>query len=104
MARKESWNEIAERVVTGATCVLCENEPAKECAHMPYHKRNSPQKMNKYIDVEEDAVPIGWDCKEFSETYKGRLIAVEWLREKFGREHWDNWYYGAPFKVKEKYE
>ena len=101
---KETWNEIAARLIPGATCVLCEDEPAKELAHMPCHKRNSPQKMNKFIDVEEDAVPIGFACKELSETQKGREIAVAWLREKFGREHWDTWYDSLPFLIKDIFD
>jgi len=101
--RKETWNEIAARLIPGATCVLCEDEPAKELAHMPRHKRDAGAKFHKYIDVEEDAVPIGFDCKEFSETHKGRIIAVAWLREKFGKDHWNNWYDNLPFKIKDKY-
>ncbi len=101
MARKETWNEIAARLIPGADCVLCGNESAAELAHMPCHKRNSPMKMNKHINVEECAVPIGFDCKEFSETYEGREIAVEWLRDKFGVEHWNTWYDNLPFKIKD---
>ena len=98
---KEPWNDISERLVTGGTCVLCGNEPAKETAHMPCHKRNSPQKMNKWIDVEENAVPIGFDCKEFSESQAGREIAVAWLRGKFGEDYWNEWYSLLPFKIKD---
>ena len=102
--RKETWNEISERLVTGAMCVLCKNEGAKELAHMPFHKRDfNNRKMHKHLNVEKDAVPIGFDCKEFSETYEGRVIAVVWLREKFGREEWNEWYDNFPAKIKESY-
>ena len=104
MARKETWNEISQRLVTGAMCVLCGKENAKECAHMPRHKRYAPAKTHKFINVEENAVPIGFKCKEFSETRDGRKIAVEWLRSKFGRKHWDDWYNALPFRIKEDYE
>ena len=105
MARKETWNEISKRLVGAYTmCVLCKKENAKELAHMPRHKRYAPKKTHKHINVEENAVPIGFACKEFSETYEGRVIAVVWLREKFGREHWDNWYDNLPFLIKEEYE
>ena len=84
--------------------MLCKEENAKELAHMPRHKRDAGAKFHKYINVEYNAVPIGFDCKEFSETYEGRLIAVAWLREKFGREVWDNWYDNLDFLIKEKYK
>lgn len=102
MARKETWNEISERLVTGAMCVLCKKENAKELAHMPRHKRYAPAKTHKFINVEYNAVPIGYNCKEFSETYEGRVIAVAWLKEKFGSS-WDEWYDNLPFKIKESY-
>jgi hypothetical protein len=98
------WIEIGKRLIPNAVCVLCGKESAKELAHMPRHKRNAPAKTHKWINVEENAVPIGFDCKEFSETHEGRLIAVAWLREKFGREQWDNWYDNLPFRIKEDYE
>ena len=105
MARKETWNEISKRLVGAYTiCVLCNNENATELAHMPRHKRYAPKKTHKFINVEMNAVPIGYNCKEFSETYEGRKIAVAWLREKFGREKWDSWYDGLGFKVKEHFE
>ena len=101
---KEHWNDISKRLVTGAMCVLCMKEKAKELAHMPRHKRYAPAKTHKFINVEENAVPIGYNCKEFSETYEGRKIAVAWLRNKFGRKAWDEWYDSLPFIIKEFYE
>lgn len=103
MARKETWNEISERLVTGSICVLCKQESSMELAHMPRHKRYAPKKTHKFINVEYNAVPIGFKCKEFSETYEGRKVAVAWLREKFGVE-WDDWYDNLPFKIKESFD
>ena len=70
---------------------------------MPRHKRNAPAKTHKHINVEMNAVPIGFCCKEFSETHEGRIIAVAWLRKKFGTEEWNTWYDDLPFKIKEQY-
>ena len=103
--KQSKWVEISKRLVGAYTmCVLCKAEGAKELAHMPCHKRDSPKKMNKYIDVEENAVPIGFRCKEFSETREGRLIAVAWLRNKFGVEEWNTWYDDLPFLIKESFD
>ena len=102
--KQSKWLEIGKRLVPNSMCVLCNKEPAKELAHMPRHRRYAPKKTHKFINVEYNAVPIGYNCKEFSETYEGRKIAVAWLREKFGIEEWNAWYDSLPFKIKESFE
>ena len=96
------WNQIKKDKFPSA-CILCGKNAAVELAHMPLHKRYfNNRKFHKYIDVERNAVPVCLECKEFSESYEGRIIAVEWLRSKY--DDWDDWYDGLPFRIKEKYQ
>ena len=98
------WNKISKKLVHDkrSMCVLCAKNSSQELAHMPYHKRYfNSRKFHKYIDVEQNAIPICLDCKEFSETREGRMIAVDWLRNKF--DNWDEWYHSVPAKIKERF-
>ena len=100
--KQSKWIEIGKRMAY-SMCAYCKKQGAQETAHAIRHKRYNKPKMHKYIDVEENACPVCHDCQKLSETREGRLIAWDWLCEKFGYEHMKNWHDNLPFLIKESF-
>jgi len=99
----KSWNDISKRLVYDERheCIYCKIKSSQELAHGVIHKRNVSTKKQKYINVEENACPCCKECQLLSETREGRLIAWEWLCDKFGEGHMRDWYNDLPLLIKE---
>jgi len=101
--KQGKWIEIKKELFP-SLCGYCKKQDAWELAHALFYKRYKPgQKNAKVRDVRENALPCCKDCQKLSETYEGRLIAWEILKEREGVEHMINWYADFPAKIKEVY-
>ena len=100
----QKWNSISKRLVVDERkmCGYCKVNTSDELAHALIHRRNVPKKKQKPIHAEENACPCCKECQPLSETREGRLIAWEYLCNKFGYSHMREWYDNLPLLVKEE--
>ena len=101
--KQNRWIELKKDLFP-SICQYCKVRDATQLMHALFYKRYLPgQKNAKIRDVRENGLPGCDDCQKLSETYEGRLIAWEALKEREGEDHMVEWYDNFPAKIKEVY-
>jgi len=96
--KKELWYES---ILGNPICAYCGKRNGEELAHALVHKRYGKVDNHKWINVKENACPCCRKCQKLSETKEGRQIAWEWLCNKYGTSHMNEWKKALPYLIKE---